>query len=378
MTLAGLGMRNLAHRPWRTGLTLLGVVLAIAAYVALVGLVRGVEGTLLENFETRGADVVMTEAGAADVLSSVVPDHLAPEIAALPGVADASPEMGRMTTIGERTTSFVHGWQPEAFAWEALRLTNGRFPVPEDQAGDVVAGVALGARLAERLGLSVGDRLDLFAAPFVITGVYQTDGLLTRNGAVMLLSDMQAQTYRVDQATSIVLRLEAGLSEAAREALITDLAARYPDLAVEATETMISEYINVRLARVLVWVVSAVAVMSAGLAVLNTMAMAVNERRGEIAIMGAVGWPRARIVSVLMLEGAWLTATGALLGVAVGVGVAWIVALAPAVEGFVEPDIDLGLMARAVGLGLVIGLLGAFVPAIRAASEDPAAILRGK
>lgn len=379
MTLTGIAARNLAHRPWRTGLTLLGVVLAIAAYVALVGLVRGIEGTLLENFSTRGADVVLTEAGAADLLSSVVPQELASEVEAVEGISVAAAELGRMTTVGEATTSFVYGWMPDAYSWEGFTLLEGRYPVPDDGAASgAVGGVALGARLAERLEAGPGDQVTIFAVPFEVTGIYTTDSLLTRNGAAMVLADMQAQTYRAGQATSIVARLDDGLTGDERDAVIEDLAARFPDLSVEATEEMVSEYFNVKISRILAWVVSTVAVFSAGLAVLNTMAMAVNERRGEIAIMGAVGWPRGRIVRCLMLEGGVLTVLGSVLGIVVGVTIAWIVASAPSVEGFVEPVIDLGLTLRALALGLGIGLIGAYVPAARAAAQDPAAILRGK
>ncbi|MBV7377650.1 ABC transporter permease [Maritimibacter dapengensis] len=379
MTLSGIAFRNLAHRPWRTGLTFLGVVLAIAAYVALVGLVRGIEGTLLANFETRGADVIMTEAGAADMLSSVVPVAVTDDVRRVEGVAEASPELGRMTTIGEVTTSFVYGWPPEGWSWEALELTEGRFPVAGDGAAEgAVGGVTLGVRLAERISAGPGDLVTIFSAPFIVTGLHTTDSVLNRNGAAMLLSDMQAQTYRDGFSTSIVVRFADTLSSTERDAAIATLSSQFPGLAVDETEAMVDDYVNVRIARILSWVVSTVAVVSAALAVMNTMAMAVNERRGEIAIMGAVGWPRGRIIRCLLLEGAWLTGAGSAIGIALGVAAAWLVARSPNVEGFVEPEIGVSLVCGAVALGLGIGVVGTLVPAVRAALQDPASVLRGK
>ncbi|MBL6428599.1 MAG: ABC transporter permease [Maritimibacter sp.] len=378
MTLTGIAALNLTHRPWRTGLTLLGVVLAIAAYVALLGLVKGIEGTLVESFSSRGTDVVLTEAGAADVLSSVVPVGLVDEVAQVEGVAAAAPELGRMTTVGENTTSFIIGWPADAFGMRAMEIVEGRFPLPEDRTETVAGGITLGTRLAERLDVGVGDLVEVFAADFVVTGLYTSEGVMAMNGALTLIEDMQAQTYRDGQATSIVVQLSDDLSPVERDAAIARLSERFPDLSVDPTETLVQEYSNLRIATILAWVVSTVAVASAALAVLNTMAMAVNERRGEIAILGAVGWPRGRIVRLLMLEGAWLTIAGSALGILVGIAVAWIVAWSPQVEGFVEPVIDGTLLIRAVAIGLGIGLIGAYVPAIRAASEDPASILRGK
>lgn len=378
MTLTGIAALNLTHRPWRTGLTLLGVVLAIAAYVALLGLVKGIEGTLVESFSSRGTDVVLTEAGAADVLSSVVPVGLVDEVAQVEGVAAAAPELGRMTTVGENTTSFIIGWPADAFGMRAMEIVEGRFPLPEDRTETVAGGITLGTRLAERLDVGVGDLVEVFATDFVVTGLYTSEGVMAMNGALTLIEDMQAQTYRDGQATSIVVQLSEDLSPVERDAAIARLSERFPDLSVDPTETLVQEYSNLRIATILAWVVSTVAVASAALAVLNTMAMAVNERRGEIAILGAVGWPRGRIVRLLMLEGAWLTIAGSALGILVGIAVAWIVAWSPQVEGFVEPVIDGTLLIRAVAIGLGIGLIGAYVPAIRAASEDPASILRGK
>lgn len=378
MTLTGIAALNLTHRPWRTGLTLLGVVLAIAAYVALLGLVKGIEGTLVESFSSRGTDVVLTEAGAADVLSSVVPVGLVDEVAQVEGVAAAAPELGRMTTVGENTTSFIIGWPADAFGMRAMEIVEGRFPLPDDRTETVAGGITLGTRLAERLDVGVGDLVEVFATDFVVTGLYTSEGVMAMNGALTLIEDMQAQTYRDGQATSIVVQLSDDLSPVERDAAIARLSERFPDLSVDPTETLVQEYSNLRIATILAWVVSTVAVASAALAVLNTMAMAVNERRGEIAILGAVGWPRGRIVRLLMLEGAWLTIAGSALGILVGIAVAWIVAWSPQVEGFVEPVIDGTLLIRAVAIGLGIGLIGAYVPAIRAASEDPASILRGK
>lgn len=378
MTLTGIAALNLTHRPWRTGLTLLGVVLAIAAYVALLGLVKGIEGTLVESFSSRGTDVVLTEAGAADVLSSVVPEGLVDEVAQVEGVAAAAPELGRMTTVGENTTSFIIGWPADAFGMRAMEIVEGRFPLPDDRTETVAGGITLGTRLAERLDVGVGDLVEVFATDFVVTGLYTSEGVMAMNGALTLIEDMQAQTYRDGQSTSIVVQLSDDLSPVERDAAIARLSERFPDLSVDPTETLVQEYSNLRIATILAWVVSTVAVASAALAVLNTMAMAVNERRGEIAILGAVGWPRGRIVRLLMLEGAWLTIAGSALGILVGIAVAWIVAWSPQVEGFVEPVIDGTLLIRAVAIGLGIGLIGAYVPAIRAASEDPASILRGK
>ncbi|MGH1368429.1 MAG: ABC transporter permease [Maritimibacter sp.] len=377
MTLQGIAVLNLLHRPLRSLLTLLGVVLAIAAYVALAGLTRGIEGTLVENFSLRGTDVIITEGGAEDILSSVVPESLAGQVAQVEGVSAAVLEMGRMTLVGE-ATSFVNGWAPEAFAWETVTVTKGRRPEAQDKMNGIAGGIMLGRSLAARLELGLGDQVVLFSAPFEVTGIYDSDSLLVRHGAVTLLADMQAQTYRIGQGSALAVQLEPGLSESGRNGVIAQIAERFPAFSVEGTAEMVAGYFNVKIARILAWSVSTIAVITAGLGVLNTMVMSINERRGEIAIMGAVGWPIRRIIAVLMIEGGALTVLGTVLGIGVGIAAAWGVATSPAVAGFVEPDVGRDLVIKALVLGLGIGLLGAFIPAYRAAKQDPASILRGR
>jgi putative ABC transport system permease protein len=377
MTLVSMALLNLVHRPWRSGLSVGGVVLAIAAYVALVGLVVGIEGTLVDGFTTRGADLVLSEAGADDILSSVVPDGLSAEILGVPGVVEAAPELGRLTSMNDGPTVYVLGWEPGAFGWASVDFTTGRAPLPEDAEDGIAGGIGLGRALAERYGLSIGDTVTIFAASYRITGFFEAKSVMMRNGAIALLPDVQAQTYREGQATALVVQLDPALNEDGRDAVIADLRARFPSLSVDPTETLIDEFMNLRIARVLAWSVSTVAIVSAALAVLNTMAMAVNERRGEIAIMGAVGWPRWRIILCLLIEGSVLTLIGSVLGVGVGIAAAWAITSAPAVAGFVVPVIEAPTLLRAVALGIGIGLVGTLGPAWRAAGRDPAAILRG-
>jgi putative ABC transport system permease protein len=118
-----------------------------------------------------------------------------------------------------------------------------------------------------------------------------------------------------------------------------------------------------RVADILSWAISLVALLGAAFAVLNTMVMAVNERRGEIAILGAIGWGRGRIVGLILAEGVLLALAGGAAGVALGIAAAEGVAAAPSVAGFVAPAIGWGLAAQAMLVALALGLAGSLWPA---------------
>lgn len=373
MTLTGIALRNMIHRPWRSLMTLGGVILSIAAFVALIGLARGLEAAFTQSMDARQTDVLITEKGISDPMASTVPDRLAEEAALVPGVAAATPELTRLTTSSSGATLVVMAWPEASFGWQTQDLISGRYPRMADG-----GAVVIGRGLAERMALDLGGEIEVFSAPFTVVGITDSDSYVNRNMVIGLLPDFQAQTFREGQATAIAIDLDPGTSPAERDRMLDELRRRFPNFAIETTEALVRNHNYLQIGKALAWAVSVVALISAALAVMNTMAMAVNERRGEIAIMGAVGWPGRRIIGCLMVEGAVLSLIGGIGGAMLGLFVASAATRSPTVAGFLEPQISAGLLLQAVVLAAVIGTAGALLPAWRATRRNPAAILRGR
>jgi putative ABC transport system permease protein len=373
MNLFSLSWRNLRAQKVRTLATLVGVGLAVASFVALVGLARGVEQSLLSALELRGTDVVVTEAGAGDLLSSIVSADLAEEIANIPGVEATAAELTRVTSLDDGRSAIVVAWPDGAFPWQTLDVVAGQLPYYAD-----VPTAVIGEGLAERYQLAMGETLQLFQSEFRIVGIVGSRSALTRNLILVLLPDAQRLTYRDGQATSINARLDPDTTAEDRQQTIDRLRTAFPAYSVDETEKLASNYTFARIADVLSSTISLVAMVSAIFAIFNTMSMAVNERRGEIAIMGAVGWPRRRIVACVVIEGMLLTVVAGLLGSAAGAAAAHSVSRFPTITGFIHPEISSGLMVQAILVSMLIGLLGSLVPALRTVSLSPASVLRGR
>nr|WP_256477936.1 ABC transporter permease [Aurantimonas marianensis] len=371
--MSSLALRNLTARKGRTAATIAGVLLSVASFVALVGLARGIEQSLLAALEARQTDVIVTEAGALDLISSIVPETLADDLARAPGVVATAPEMSRVTTLGSGESAIVVAWPVGSYPWRSLDMIAGRLPGAQDGRSAVI-----GTSLAERLGAGVGDRLEVFQAEFAVVGIAGSASVLTRNLVFIPLPVAQTLMFREGQATSINVRLDQEASPQERQRLALDLKAAFPNYAVEETENLVDSHTFARIADVVSTTISIIALATAVLAILNTMTMAVNERRGEIAIMSAVGWPRRRIVASIVLEGVVLAALGGVLGSAVGVAAARLVSALPVVAGLVVPEINLALVTLAALVSLAIGLVGSLLPALRAASSPPADVLRGR
>ena len=123
------------------------------------------------------------------------------------------------------------------------------------------------------------------------------------------------------------------------------------------------------------WAMSFLAALVGGIGIANTMLMSVFERTREIGLLRAVGWSRARICGLIVLEGLALSIAGGALGVPLG----WLeeIAAARVVEmGWISVSMEPLVALEAVGLAIAIGVVGSLYPGLRAANLEPTEALR--
>jgi putative ABC transport system permease protein len=370
VTWLGLLRRNLLRRRGRSLFTLLGVALAIASFLSLASLSRGMEDASRHSMEERGIDFVVVQRGMVEVFSSALPQALGADIARIPGVVGVAAELDTLLEINDALHVLVGGWDPGSFQWAEMPLLAGRRPVPGER------GAVLGVALAERLGIGPGAEVTLNFAELRVTGVSGFENPLLRGAVQLPLPEMQALLGRPGQVSLFHVRLAPGISAEARATARAALSALRPDLQVNlpAEALRASKVIDI-LGRSS-FAVALVALTMASLSVLNTVAMSVEERVREIGILAAIGWPRRRIIGLIMAEAVLLAGLGGLLGSALGIlGNHLLVALV--MRG---SDLTVAAGARQVALGLgaalLVGGVGALWPAWRAARLSPAVALR--
>src|SRR5271154_7173250 len=128
MHFSGLIVHNLARRKVRSALTCLGVALAVATVVSLVGFSSGLEQSSEEIYQGRSIDLVITRAGVTQRLTSNLDEQLAIQLKVVPGVREVNPSLTDIVSFGEgsRVGIPVHGWPANSFATESLTVTRGR------------------------------------------------------------------------------------------------------------------------------------------------------------------------------------------------------------------------------------------------------------
>jgi len=376
MHFSGLIVHNLARRKVRSALTCLGVALAVATVVSLVGFSSGLEQSSEEIYQGRSIDLVITRAGVTQRLTSNLDEQLGVKLKAVPGVREVNPSLTDIVSFGEGSLVGipVHGWPANSFATASLTVTRGNRLADSDR-----YGVMVGESLATVLGKEVGGEVEIELQKFRVVGVFAGTNVYENMSAVVRLADLQQLMDRPDQVTEFQLILAPGLADdrlrldAVRqkiEALADKHGQRY-GLAAQPVREFVEGSTEMGLARAMSWGTSAIAVFIGSLGMWNTMMISVLERTQEIGLLKALGWRPQRIVKMVILEALLLSVVGAALGVVAGWLLTHLFAESAALKGLLRPAVSHAALATSLLLAALMGILGSALPAVRASRLSP-------
>jgi putative ABC transport system permease protein len=364
-----LVFKNLLRQRVRTLLTVLGIGAGMTIVVALGAITEGLRATSSAFVAAGGADILVAQDGASDLTFSVVPAEDVERIAARPDVERATGILIEVADLGGNPYFLVFGYDPEQLPGEPLPLAAGRLPRPgaEQEA-------LLGSRGAADLGVGVGDPVELDGTTFDVVGIFSVDDQMRDSGAIVPLSTLQQMTRRQDVVTAVHVTVAAGADPDQVAAAIES------DFEQLATIRDVDEYSKVdqgfEILDAANLAISLLAVGIGAIGVMNTMIMSVFERTREIGILRAVGWRGSRILRMIAYESLLLCLIAAGVGIGLGVLASRAVLLVPSISAFLSPAYPPEIFARAIVLGLVVGLLGAAYPAARAVRLSPMEALR--
>src|SRR4051812_8330504 len=371
MTFLNVVTRGLQRRPIRTGLTLLGIAVGIAAVVALIGLSRGLLTSWTAGMKTRGTDIVVH-----NMRGSLTPKPFSAStrdrIANLPGLAATSQGLVELMSIENAELMVISGREWGGFNWGNLKLVSGRMPNdPAERA------VVLGVTAADVLKKKVGDTVQIETEELTVVGIAE-GGAFVENGSIILsLPLLQQITGNHDQISAIDVRVAPGTTDAEIRKLCDEISRLIPEAHAEPAGEHLVNTEGYRVINGMSWGTSLLAVLVGVLGVTNTMLMSVFERKQEIAILLALGWRRSRIVRMILWESALLGLCGGIVGVGLGVVGVNIMKTAPTIHGLLEPDLSTNLMLMAIAIAICVGVLSGLYPAWRSSRLTPSLALHG-
>jgi putative ABC transport system permease protein len=383
-----MAFHNAGRRKLRTGVTVSGVAIAIAALFSLLSFQRGYEAGMQNELERLGAHVLVVPKGCPYDAASIAlhgaswPCYLKSEylkrVSQTAGVAMAAPILMNAVYDDASGEQYVYqGAEPGLLAIKRSWRLAGSFPRE-------ARGRLLGAHIADKLHVKLGQEFALPGLPGetgVVSGILAPTQGADDDFTYMPLAEAQRIFKRPQQLTHILVRLT---DPNALDQVVSDL--RGCDAGMDMNVVPLAHLFHtiqglVNSTRALLGCVAGVALLIAGAGVSNTVLMAVTERTREIGVMRAVGASPMDIFRLIWLETVQVCLVGGIAGSALALlgarGIeTWMrdrLPFAPT-ETLIRPEIGLLLLclAIAVGLGSVAGLL----PAWRASRLSPVEAIR--
>ena len=352
---------NLRRRAGRTMLTSFGVAVGVATIVALLSLSAGLTQAAAGLVNLGGSDLGVFQAGVADPTASLLPLSLVGRLSKDRNVVAATPLLLIVGHVKGSPSSFVFGAQPDGFVAQRLIYTSGG-PARGREA-------VVGSVLAASLHLAPGGTLVIGAKRLRVVGIYHSGVPYEDDGAFLPLTLAQQLSGDQGEATTIAVQLAPGVAKAMAQGAIerqlphTDVFIDPGEAARAGANTVLIQNAT------LVFIV--IALIVGGVSVTNTMAMAVLERQGELALLSAMGWSESRVATLILGEGIAVSLLGAALGLLLGVLGSQLLVGALGVGEFVSPDITAWGLGRGLLVGISIGVLGGLYPAWRVTRMPP-------
>jgi putative ABC transport system permease protein len=387
-------VRDMVRRPGRSLLTLLSIVLGVATVFAVsstIGGARVAYGRMTEALSGKADAQVAARGGGRFLQELTLPLEQSPQVQ----VAVPLLHQQALLYAGQKRIQ-INGVGTVLAKEKMLRpfeLASGRLPtLPAPTSEDGEEGgweMVLEESLAQSAGVKTGDEIKLLTPRKLqrvrVVGLIRPTELwaFTQGGLVYLnLEDWQWMCKAEGKIDALQVGLVTSIASGADKKRVLDSLARElpQSLQLRSTQedqssgsvTFVAFQYGLEAARTLALVV-------AGLLILNTFLMNVAERRGQIGVLRLIGGTRAQIMRLLLREGAVIGIVGALLGLPLG----WLLALwlARGMENafgvrLQPPELSLGPTLFAFAMGSVVAMVAAYWPARRASRIGPLDNLR--
>ncbi|MEA3277454.1 MAG: ABC transporter permease [Pseudomonadota bacterium] len=396
---------SLFAHPLRSALTVLGVVVGVAAVVAVMAVGEGARERIIAQIQSLGGNLLLVTPGSARSqgvrLGSGSGENLTESDAGaiareVPGVLYAAPSIFRRAQVVRGNANWsttVQGITNDYLLAREWRLSAGRpFSSVDQVRGAKVA--LLGRAPVERLFPDqdpIGGLVRVGGAPFRVIGVLDAKGQSSsgadQDDKVMIplaaarIRVFGSSSARMGMVQYVMVKVDRAERLAAAAGDITRLLRQRHGLAAEDEDDFsVSNLADVQASRqaasgVLTFWLSAVASVSlvvGGISIMNIMLVSLSERTREIGLRLAVGARPLDIRNQFLAEAVLLSLVGALLGLAGGVAVAWVLGTAQGLPILIRP----WSLAVAAGFALVTGVFFGFYPAVKASRLMPAEALR--
>ncbi|HEU0028204.1 MAG TPA: FtsX-like permease family protein [Ktedonobacterales bacterium] len=380
--------RSLMRGGQRTLLAIFCVVVGVMAIVSLQLVGAAINQSLTGNVrDSNGGDISVTSA-----LINLRADQLS--------VFDQLQGQGKITQYtalsGHDAQSDARDGRTQYF--ELRAVDPGVFPLAGQPtflspSGATLAstltndGIVLTQRLADNLGVIVGDNISITSddgrvVDGTVTGIVASAGYFQRPQALVSFADYSAiaSSSGLPVGYSAVYLNVPDHSDANANSVKSDIGRQLPTATVTTTKDALQQRSDdVQNIRYFLQVVGLLSLLIGGVGIVNTMQVLLRRRQTEIAVLKTTGYRRGDLYALFGLEAGLLGLLGGVIGSAAGLGVSMLVRNLVVERFFIDLPvvIDPGIIASGVLIGVATALIFGLMPIVQAAQIRPLAVLRG-
>ena len=398
---------GVATHKLRSFLTILGIVIGVAAVITLMSVGRGAQAEILSNIESMGSDLVTIRsggsvgfggvrgaAGSVQTLTMEDAEAIAEQVPYISSVAPSYSSNLQLVVGGENMNASVTGVTPEYMPVNNLEIASGSFLSEYDYQRSMKV-VVLGSNVKETLfeGTDpIGQQMRMGGIIVRVIGVLESkeammgspddaifipltalqqavaqprtaQGERIVSSISLTVSDEEQADYVVEEITSLLRT---------RHRLGPNVDDDFNIISMEEIAETVSEVIGTM--TLLLGAIAAISLLVGGIGVMNIMLVSVLERTREIGIRKALGARERDIWGQFLIEAIFLTFAGGIIGVIVGWAVSYLVSSMGLMTTVVTADIVILAVSVSVGIGLFFG----FYPAWNASRLNPIDALRAE
>ena len=397
--------RALRVNKLRSALTMLGIIIGVAAVIAMVGVGAGAQARVAEQIQSLGSNLIIVLSGS--VTSSgirlgtgsqltISEDDSAAIAREVPLVQASAPSVRGTAQVVYGNLNWataIQGVTPDYFEAREWPVTDGRAINPEDVEGATKIALLGQTTVLNLFGESepLGQIIRIKKVPFTVVGVLSRKGQNSwgqdQDDVILIpISTAKKKVLGVSQANpravgsiSVKVRADEDMAEAENQirALLRQRHRLQPFQDDDFWLRNLSEVLQTQeeSSKVMTYLLAAIASVSllvGGIGIMNIMLVSVTERTREIGLRMAVGARRRHILLQFLIEAITLSLIGGIIGIALGLGGSRAISYFAEWRTLVAPESIVIAFGFAAGIGIFFG----FYPARKASRLDPIEALR--
>lgn len=387
-------MQSIMHRKMRSWLTVMGIIIGIAAIVTLISVSQGLENAITDQFEEMGTNriYIMPKTGAGIFGAAQGAEGLTEDdVDFLSGFAEIDYINSYLfQKIGvdfgdENIYASVMGVEMEDIAKAmgdmGVDLDDGRW-FANGERGSIVIGNSIANSIYEKK-VYVNNKLEISGEKYKVVGIVEKIGNEQDDTQIYISMDSAREIYNEpDEVSFIEMVVKDGFIVSDVASDIFEKLKRYrdaEDFEIYTSEQLLEQFGSLlNIVQVVLGGIAAISLLVGGIGIMNSMFTNVLERKNEIGIMKSIGAGPKDIMKIFVVEAGLIGFVGGVMGVIFGVILAFSIGSIASYFGFMYLDIKVEWWLVLLGIlfAFVVGVVSGYLPAKNAAKLLPVEALR--